>query len=207
MRKLIPQNAAYATSNISTWREISAIKGSGEQRSIHEEVIPTTWLIASFGVKCVSAGARGGTVMALVLKEVPRVPTASKDGGSTDDRWDESKDKTREWKCEVVIGVVSMSYWICQLDLTILSIRFQWELTLLAWANCIARVFKGSWRLDSCWPIQNEWTMSSLSGTVSMMPVLLFPNLGSHREIKNTQSMTCSVLLYRKEGAGFRRNK
>jgi hypothetical protein len=59
-------------------------------------VVPTTWLIASFGVKCVSAGAKGGTVIALVLKEVPRVPTASKDGGSTDDRWDESKDKTRE---------------------------------------------------------------------------------------------------------------
>lgn len=58
-----------------------------------------------------SAGRRDGIVRGLVLDVVAVVPWLLTATGFNWDRCDESSVKTREWKCDVVIGVVNMSYW------------------------------------------------------------------------------------------------
>ena len=86
----------------------SHIKGSVEHKSIHGLAYAIIWVMVSPGVNGVSAGVRGGIigVGGMALSE-----------DSTSEIWercDERSVSTREWKCGLVIGLVSMSYYESQ---------------------------------------------------------------------------------------------
>lgn len=61
----------------------------------------------SLGVSGVSEGDKGGTMMGEAFLVLVISPSAVLDVG---DRGDESRERTREWKWDVVMGLVSMSY-------------------------------------------------------------------------------------------------
>jgi hypothetical protein len=84
------------------------IKGSVEHKSIHGLAYAIIWVRVSPGVKGVSAGVRGGIIGAggMYLSEDSTTGIW--------ERWDETSVRTREWKCGLVIGLVSMSYYESQ---------------------------------------------------------------------------------------------
>ena len=82
--------------------------GSGELRSLQELVTPISWLVVSSGVRGVSAGVSG----AIKIGEAFRVRVTSVlEKLAESERLELSSARTREWKCGVVIGVVSISYY------------------------------------------------------------------------------------------------
>jgi hypothetical protein len=95
---------------MKTWRDRSAISGSGEHISIQLLITPTIWLVASLGVRVESSFDSGGTTRGRVFCDVAIVPMGSYFGGCKFDKYEDSKPRTREWKCRVVIETVNMSY-------------------------------------------------------------------------------------------------
>ena len=87
---------------------MSAIRGSGEHRSIQPLVTPTICDIVSSGVKWLSAGVKGGIKMGRILSVVINVPLAAGVKGAFG--LEPNRVRMREWKASVVIGAVSMSY-------------------------------------------------------------------------------------------------
>ena len=87
-----------------TCREILDIKGSNEHKSIQGLEYAMSWDTVSPGVNGVSTGVRGdmmGAGTACCLCE-------SSCGISA--RWFETKARTLEWKCGLVMGLVTISY-------------------------------------------------------------------------------------------------
>lgn len=87
------------------------MSGSGEQRSIHGLVTPTSCEMDSFGVRGVSKGDKAGTTNVAEFSEVVNVPSALNETGADCARWFESSVRTREWKWSLVIEVVNRSYY------------------------------------------------------------------------------------------------
>ena len=103
-----------------TCREIFATRGSKEHKSIHGLEYAINWETVSPGVKGVSTGLRGGRIGAGV-----KLFEESSEA-STKARWEERSVSTLEWKCGVVIGLVSISY--CNNQRVVFS-EWNWECT------------------------------------------------------------------------------
>jgi len=92
----MPQNAAYAISSFRMSSDTAAMKGSGEQRSVHVLDTPMVWLIDSSGVRDVSTGERGGITKGCELSDLELLPVALLLNASDSDNDEESRASTRE---------------------------------------------------------------------------------------------------------------